>query len=74
MNFCEKCCKIVPDDELSNILSTKIHVYKEIENAYQNKGTMRVGFLAVVKRRFCGIIREPTPEEYFIYHTLDVQR
>lgn len=73
MNFCDKCNKIVPENEIQNILSFKKHIYRVTENAYHNKGTMRVGFLPISKTIFCGTIREPTPEEYFIYHTLKVE-
>lgn len=71
MNFCTKCFKIVPDNEVQ-ILSenSKVHHYFKIKNAYNNSGSDRIGYLPVEVPIYCGSVREPTDIEYFITQLL----
>ena len=80
MNFCEDCNKIVPDKEvkqpfkdLKNGLGNnrRIHVYEECVNISQ-AGPGMIGCCLVNHIVWCGNIREPTDQEYFIYHTLEM--
>ena len=44
------------------------------ENFYNNAGTGRIGYCPVQRTQMCGIVREPTPEEYFIHFTCNAER
>lgn len=71
MNFCDKCNKLVPDKEVKDFVNEhKIHLYTITVNAYKNQPKGMIGCLLVDELVFCGKIREPSAEEYFIYHTL----
>ena len=74
MNFCDKCNKIVPNSEVKDIfnIGKKTHVYTEYVNAYKNQQPGMIGCCLVNEEVWCGTIREPTDQEYFIYHTLGV--
>lgn len=68
--FCDKCEKMVPDDEVKPIIGvTLFHQYVITENYYKNAGTNKVGYCPVKKHILCAKVREPTDYEYFIYHT-----
>ena len=79
MNFCEKCCCLVPENEIfttkefefrgKKVPQRKIHKYKETYNV-NGYSPGRFNYCAAVRDVFCGDIREPSKEEYFIYVTL----
>lgn len=84
MWFCEICEKIVPENEvyempkmpaipelgiLTETPPHKIHRYKELRNIYNNPPDV-IGCCLVEEEIWCGSVREPTQEEYFIYHTI----
>lgn len=87
MNFCNKCKKVVPDDEILDFASfvkpglmgtscktTKIHRYQ----TYTNKVTSpyksdMIGSCLVKETIYCGSIIEPSAEEYFIYITCGIR-
>lgn len=78
MNFCDKCNKIVSDSEVIDaslgnlVVKTKRHVYKKIVNAYKNMRPGQIGYCPVSETVWCGNIREPNEQEYFIYYTLNI--
>jgi hypothetical protein len=75
MNFCDRCNKIVPDSEifdLAGLVVVKTHCYTKTENLYNNRGTGRIGYCPVKKTVWCGNVREPTDQEFFIYETLGI--
>lgn len=82
MNFCEGCNKIVPDSEVKQPFKNanadfpyrndkKIHVYETCVNIFQ-AGPGMIGCCLVNETVWCGDVREPTDQEYFIYHTLEM--
>lgn len=80
MNFCEKCNKIVPDSEVKQPFKNlkaefknnkKIHVYDQCVNIGSNRPNI-IGCCLVNETVWCGDVREPTDQEYFIYHTLEM--
>jgi hypothetical protein len=74
MNFCEECNKIVPDSEVKDIFDDghKRHIYKKTVNANRNVQPGMIGCCLVSETVWCGNIREPNAQEYFIYHTLNI--
>ena len=82
MNFCEECKKIVPDSEVKQPFSNanapfpyrndkRIHVYHRTVNISNRNGRPDViGCCLVDEVVWCGNVREPTDQEYFIYHTI----
>jgi len=80
MNFCEECNKIVPDTEVKQPFKNlkegfkndkRIHVYHKTVNISNRSGNSDViGCCLVNEIVWCGDIREPTDQEYFIYHTI----
>lgn len=76
--FCEKCDKIVPEKEVKEIkFFDKVslhHSYDVMENFYKNQRPGTIGFCPVTRHIFCGKVREPTDQEYFIYHTCNVNK
>lgn len=71
--FCEKCNKIVPDSEVKELKfkenSSFFHAYNVVENAYKNQRPGVIGYCPVNRHVLCAKLREPTDQEYFIYHT-----
>ena len=70
LSFCDKCDKIVPENERYKAFDKVIHYYITTENLYNNAGTGRIGYCPIQKPHYCGELREPNPQEYFIYETL----
>lgn len=82
MNFCEECNKIVPDSEVKQPFKNakadfpyrndkRIHFYEKCVNIANRSGRPDViGCCLVNETVWCGDVREPTDQEYFIYHTL----
>ena len=73
--FCDKCNKVVPTNELRELLPTSgnfFHYYTKTVNAYKNQRPGTIGCCLVEESVFCGKIREPNAQEYFIYHTLNM--
>jgi hypothetical protein len=70
LSFCDKCDKIVPESERYKWCGKIIHYWVTTENAYNNAGTNRIGYFPVQRQHHCGELREPNPQEYFIYETL----
>jgi hypothetical protein len=70
--FCTSCNKIVPESEALDPFDTGklIHHYYKTENAYGNLMSEAIGYCPVQHPVYCGEIREPTDQEYFIYETL----
>jgi hypothetical protein len=69
--WCEKCDKIVPQEEVSYwfALNDKaIHVYYKTINAYKYQSPGKIGYCPQKETVICGNVREPTCEEYFYYH------
>ena len=75
MNFCDKCNKIVPDSEVKDLFKKGImkHIFTITVNAYKNIKPGNIGYCPVNETVFCGNIREPNEQEYFIYHTLGIK-
>lgn len=77
--FCDGCFKIVPEDEVFNyepILmlyndfckdNRYVHQYQKYVNLNGPSGGMN--FCGGYQTQYCGNIREPSQEEYFIYIT-----
>lgn len=72
LNFCDGCNKIVSDKEVSLFITKPSHILEKTVNAYKNRNPKAVGCYLVTQVVVCGRIREPSPEEYFIYHTLKI--
>ncbi len=74
-NFCEKCCRLISDDELelAPLNNNKtIHHYTTTENLY-GKNTGLIGYCPVLKHHYCyDSVREPSALEYFLYVTCDI--
>ncbi len=70
MNFCDECNKIVPDNEVKNLFNKGIlkHVYTITVNLCQG-GPGMIGYCPAAQTVWCGNIREPDEQEYFIYVT-----
>lgn len=75
--YCEKCEKVVPEDEVLDFAakfgraskykpSGKVHCYKQTVNAYKNQAPGTIGCYLVEETVWCGKVREPTDQEYFI--------
>lgn len=76
MNFCDKCNKIVPDEEVKEFIPNSgkfTHIYTQLVNAYKGQMPGVIGCCLVEETIFCGSIREPSDQEYFIYETLNVR-
>jgi len=82
MNFCEACCKIVPDSEVKQPFKnakadfpyrndSRMHIYNQYVNIGSNSPDV-IGCCLVNETVWCGDVREPTDQEYFIYHTLEM--
>lgn len=69
--YCEECQDIVPEEDTKDFFKNGhvVHTYTHMVNAYKNQRPGMIGFCAVDERVFCGKVREPTPEEYFIHYT-----
>lgn len=77
--YCEKCEDLVPETEVKNPFPTLkgskvIHYYTETRNYYGNLPPGRIAYCPVSHPVFCGNVREPTPEEYFIHFTCNPER
>ena len=75
MNFCEDCNKIVPDSEVKDLFNNgvKTHVYDKLVDLNENRGADVMGSCLVNRVIWCGNVREPDEQEYFIYHTLELK-
>ncbi len=74
IHFCEDCEKIVPESEISDMFDTGKPFHYYISNA--SLGTSMpgsFGYCSLEIPIFCGLVREPTPEVYFIYETLKLK-
>lgn len=69
MNFCDKCLKLVPDNEVKMHFGQVKHVFFQTVNAYKNQRSGTIGYLARDEKVVCGNVREPTEYEYFMYET-----
>jgi len=69
MNFCDKCNKIVPDKEVKDLFGKMKHIYTKWGNAYKYQQPGMIGCCLKEETVFCGNIREPNEQEYFIYVT-----
>lgn len=77
--YCEKCEDLVPETEVKNPFPTlkdfkPIHYYTRMVNAYKNQAPGVIGFCPETEHNYCGSVREPTPEEYFIHYTCNPDR
>ncbi len=68
--FCEDCNKIITKDKVEDSFNLGIlrHVYTETVNIYRNTSSYIMGYCPVNKKVYCGKVREPTVEEYFVYN------
>lgn len=49
------------------------HVYKQTVNAYKNQRPGMIGCCLEQETVWCGNVREPTDQEYFLFHTCKVK-
>lgn len=70
-NFCQSCCKFVSEKDIKLFFGGKErrHFYSVTSNMYTG-GRNRIGYCPVKRDVKCGLIREPSELEYFIYFTL----
>jgi len=69
LNFCEQCCRLVPDSEVKNLFGLQRHYYTKTVNGYKNQMPGMIGYYPVKEEVYCGKVREPTDMEYFIFET-----
>jgi len=74
INFCDKCHKVVPEEQITYYEPNSfckearyVHQYKKYVNLNGPSGGMN--FCGGYETQYCGNIREPSQEEYFIYVT-----
>jgi hypothetical protein len=74
MFFCPKCEKIVSEEETKNLYINDETIYNHVfwswyikDYPYNNQSFIGGSSIYQV---ICGVVREPTPEEYFIHYTL----
>lgn len=69
--YCEECEDLVPESEVQDLFKTgkPFHTYTHTVNAYKNQRPGTIGYCPVEERVYCGQVREPTDQEYFIHHT-----
>lgn len=71
--FCDKCLKVVPEEQIVYYEPNSwhkgyyAHQYEEYVNLNGPSGGMN--FCGGYQTKYCGVIREPTQEEFFMYET-----
>jgi len=78
MNFCDKCHKIISDEEIVHYEANAfcdqdryVHQYQEYVNL--NGPSDGFNFCGGLVTQYCGNIREPSEEEYFMYITCQMK-
>lgn len=72
INFCTKCNKVVPEDEIMQFTPTgkRTHRYYKTVNFYRNMPAGAIGYCPVQETIYCGEVREPTHEECLAYELI----
>ena len=67
--YCEECQNLVPENECQDQFKIgKIsHTYMKLVNAYGDQPLGQIGCCLIEQKVYCGEVREPTDQEYFLY-------
>lgn len=63
--YCELCNDLVPENDVEDLFKIGQVIHTYIINDFNSHNSSRIA----EKRIICGIVREPTAEEYFIHYT-----
>ena len=61
MYVCKKCKKVVPDNEVKQLIPETgklLHIYDVLENYYKNQSPGKVGFDPVIRKVYCGEVEQ----------------